>query len=299
MAQEGVGAVSMAWALLRTMRPKQWTKNLIIFMPLIFSGEVVDAGAVMATVAAFAVFCALSGAVYIINDLKDVEADRLHHKKRERPIAAGHLPPAFAAVSSVVLVGAALAGAVALGLPFAVVTVAYFALQLGYTFYLKRMVILDVMSIAAGFVLRAIAGAEVIAVVVSPWLLMCAALLALFLGFGKRRHELILFEGQPLDHRPILKEYSEAFIDQMISTVTAATIVAYSLYTFFSETTTADREYLMLTVPFVVYGLFRYLYLIHQKRLGGSPEDILLGDTPLLVDIGLWLAAVGAAVYLR
>lgn len=285
-------------ALLRTMRPRQWTKNLIIFMPLIFSGEFRDLEDVGLAVAAFVVFCALSGAVYVMNDLKDLEADRLHHKKRHRPIAAGHLSAPVAVVSASVLVAVSLAAAFVLGTSFGLVAVLYFALQAAYTFRLKQLVILDVMSIAAGFVLRAIAGAQVIAVFISPWLLMCAALLALFLGFGKRRHELVLLEGGSLEHRPILAEYSSVFIDQMISTTAAATIVAYSLYTFFSNTAKGNQYGLMLTVPFVVYGMFRYLYLIHQKRLGGSPEDILLGDVPLLIDIGLWLVAVAVAIYL-
>lgn len=286
-----------ALALLATMRPKQWTKNLIIFAPLIFAGRLTLTTSDLRAFAAFVVFCLVSGAVYIANDLADLDQDRLHETKRARPIAAGDLDSRAARAALVVLIVAALAGSFALGTPFGLVATGYLMLQTLYTFWLKNEVILDVMSIAAGFVLRAYAGAVVISVEGSPWLYYCAALLALFLGLAKRRHELVLLEADAHNHRPSLRHYSPPLIDAMLSAVTSATIVTYALYTFFS-TTGRENQYLMLTVPFVVYGLFRYLYLVHQRNLGGSPEEILLTDRPLIINIVLWLAAVGAVLYL-
>lgn len=289
--------MTTARALLVTMRPKQWTKNLIVFAPLIFAGEITVATNGLRTVAAFVVFCLISSAVYIANDLVDVELDQAHETKRTRPLAAGALAPRTAVAALVVLLLAALGGAFALGVPFGLVSVGYLLLQTLYTFWLKHEVILDVMSIAAGFVLRVFAGAVVIGVPGSPWLYICAALLALFLGLAKRRHELTLLEDGAVDHRPSLEHYSAPLIDSMLSAITAATIVTYALYTFFSDTA-RESQYLMFTVPFVVYGLFRYLYLVHQQNLGGSPEEILLADKPLIVDIALWLVAVGVVLYL-
>ncbi len=289
--------MTAARALLVTMRPKQWTKNLIVFAPLIFAGEITFAANDLRTVAAFAVFCLISSAVYIANDLVDIERDRSHETKRTRPVAAGALAPRTAGVALVVLLLAALGGAFALGVPFGLVSVGYLLLQTAYTFWLKHEVILDVMAIAAGFVLRAFAGAVVIGVPGSPWLYICAALLALFLGLAKRRHELTLLEDGAGDHRPSLEHYSAPLIDSMLSAITSATIVTYALYTFFSDTA-RESQYLMLTIPFVVYGLFRYLYLVHKHNLGGSPEEILLSDKPLIIDIALWLAAVGVVLYL-
>lgn len=293
--------MSEARALLVSMRPRQWTKNLIIFAPLIFAGQLTFTTAaaidILRALAAFAVFCLVSGAVYLANDLADLEQDRLHEKKRLRPLAAGELHPGTARITLGVLLVVALAGAFVLGTSFALVASGYLALQTLYTFRLKNEVLLDVMSIAAGFVLRGFAGAVVIGVPGSPWLYYCAALLALFLGLAKRRHELTLLEADACNHRPSLAHYSAPLIDSMLSAITAATIVTYALYTFFSATG-QQNQYLMLTVPFVVYGLFRYLYLVHQKNLGGSPEEILLTDTPLIINIVLWLAAVAAALYI-
>jgi 4-hydroxybenzoate polyprenyltransferase len=288
--------VSVPVALLKTMRPKQWTKNLIVFLPLIFSGGLDDPGAGAASVAGFALLCLLSGSVYLLNDLRDAEQDRMHAKKSQRPIASGALDPRVAAVAGFVLAAGALTGGFLLEWHFGVVASGYFVLQVVYTLYLKTEVILDVMSISAGFVLRAVAGAAVIGVVSSPWLLMCAALLALFLALAKRRHELILLEEGAGAHREVLDDYSAGLIDAMLSTVTAATILAYSTYTFASETGEGS-PYLMLTVPFVVYGMFRYLYLIHMKNMGGSPEEILLTDVPLILSIVGWLGSAGAIMY--
>jgi len=279
-----------------SMRPKQWTKNLIVLAPLIFSGRLGDPAAVGAALLALVTFCLLSGAVYLVNDVRDLEQDRRHEKKRSRPIASGALS------SPVALVAAALATAGALGISlllsnqFTVVALGFLVLQAAYTFGLKHAVILDVMLIAAGFVLRIAAGTVAIDVPASPWLYLCAALLALFLGLGKRRHELLLLEEEAGNHRAVLDDYSPELLDVMLSTVTAATIVTYSLYTFFSPT--AERHnYLMLTIPFVVYGVFRYLYLMYKRNLGGSPEEILLTDVPLIITILGWLAASGVVIY--
>jgi 4-hydroxybenzoate polyprenyltransferase len=288
--------MSTARELLLTVRPKQWTKNLLVFAPVIFAGELRDLRAVALSVGAFVVLCIVSGIVYIMNDIRDVERDREHVKKRERPIAAGRLSVRTAVTALFVLVPVAAAAAIALGVEFALVVAAYLVLQIAYTMYLKNQVILDVMTIAAGFVLRAVAGAVVIGSYGSPWLYAAAALLALFLGFGKRRHELVELGDGAAGHRFVLTEYSSALLDALLATVTSATIVTYAIYTFFSSTA-QHAPHLMLTVPFVVYGLFRYLYLIHTKNLGGSPEEILLTDKPLIACILLYLLAVGAALY--
>ena len=290
-------ALSTPLALLKTMRPKQWTKNLIVFAPLIFGGRLSDARAVATSVLAFVIFCLISGSVYLLNDLKDLERDRAHAKKRARPLAAGELKPSVAMIALGVLAPVALGSAFALSVRFGLVTLGYLALQVAYTLVLKNQVILDVMAISAGFVLRAAAGAAAVDVSASPWLYMCAALLALFLGFGKRRHELVELEAKASDHRAVLADYSPQFIDAMLSTVTAATIIAYSMYTFISATAEQAHN-LMFTVPFVVYGLFRYQFLIYKRNLGGSPEEILLTDAPLIATIVLWLVAVAGAMYI-
>jgi 4-hydroxybenzoate polyprenyltransferase len=249
-------------------------------------------------VAAFALFCAISGAVYLVNDVHDAESDRLHERKRTRPIAAGRISASAALATAAGVSVLALVLSCALSWQFGLVATAYLVLQMAYTFFLKDQVILDVMSVSAGFVLRAAAGAIAIGVAFSPWLLSCAALLALFLALGKRRHELLLLKAGATSHRKSLGEYSSQYIDQLVSAVTAATIVTYALYTFFSPTS-QTHQYLMLTVPFVVYGLFRYLYLVHQKNLGGNPEEIVLSDKPLMIDIALFIAVAIFAVLIR
>lgn len=285
--------------LIKEMRPKQWTKNLLVFAALVFSGNMTNVRDWSLSIVAFVVFVMLSGAVYVFNDVADVEADRHHARKRSRPIASGELSARLAlAVAVIVAVLASLGGFLILGPWFLAVSSAYLAVQVAYTIGLKRLVILDVMTIAAGFVLRALAGAVAIGVAFSPWLLACTGLLALFLALGKRRHELLLLEDSAPNHRASLEGYSREFIDQLMSTVTAATIVAYSLYTFFSVTG-ERRPWLILTVPFVVYGMFRYLYLVYRQGLGGDPEEILLTDTPLVIDIGLFLLVAGATLYLK
>jgi 4-hydroxybenzoate polyprenyltransferase len=284
-------------AILVSMRPRQWTKNLIIFAAIIFSQNLNRPDFLIKVILAFILFSFLSGSVYIFNDLKDLEKDKMHKEKRKRPLPSGQLNPQVALIVSLFIALFSLGISFLIEPLFGLVALSYFFLQIGYTFYLKEQVILDVMTIATGFVLRAIAGAVVISVRISSWLLLCAALLALFLGLAKRRHELILLEDNAPNHRPILEEYSTALLDEMISMVTSATIVTYALYTFFSETA-VKSHYLMATIPFVLYGLFRYLYLMHQKNLGGSPEEILLKDAPLVINIILWLITVCIVLYL-
>jgi len=284
--------------LLVSLRPEQWTKNLIIFAAALFGGQLGNATALAAAAATFAIFCALSGAVYLFNDIADREADQRHPLKRGRPIASGDLPPALAVgVGSgigLVAIGAAVGIKPLLG----VVASAYFALLLLYSFALKHLVIIDALTIAGGFVLRAAAGAVAIAVPISHWLLVCTTLLALFLSFSKRRHELTLLADGAIDHRRILHEYSPYLLDQMIAVVTASTLVAYAVYATSAET--AQRlgtTRLGLTIPFVLYGIFRYLYLVHQKRAGGSPAALLVTDAPLLACVALWAVAVAVILY--
>lgn len=290
--------------ILLSMRPRQWVKNFMVFPALIFSVQVFELHSLFLSLWAFLVFCLLSGSVYLFNDLADVESDRRHPVKCKRPIPSGALPIEVARRASRVLLIAALLGAAAIipvsGLRFLLVCLAYLVLQVFYSTKLKHVVILDVMCIALGFDLRVLAGGVALNVPVSFWLITCTSLLALFLGFGKRRHELTLLADEATSHRRILQEYSVNFLDQMISVVTASTVLAYSLYTLSEETVAAfggRAEYLPLTIPFVLYGIFRYLYLVHQKDSGGSPTRTLLTDPPILVNIGLWLAAVVIILY--
>jgi 4-hydroxybenzoate polyprenyltransferase len=286
--------------ILRSMRPEQWVKNVIVFAPLVFAQRALDLRDISRALAAFALFCLASGAVYLFNDLVDRAQDREHPVKRGRPVAAGHLSPAAAGIAAVTAAAGSLALAAPLALPLAAVLGAYLAVNLAYGRWLKNLVILDVMAIAAGFVLRVVAGGVAIHVAISAWLLLCTSLLALFLGFGKRRHELLLLERVAPAHRPILSEYSPYFLDQMISVVTASTLVCYALYTMDPAVhQKLGTTRLPLTIPFVLYGIFRYLYLVHQKEAGGDPSQIVLADRPFLVNILLWTATVFAILYLR
>jgi 4-hydroxybenzoate polyprenyltransferase len=283
--------------VLLSLRPEQWTKNLIVFAALIFGQRLFDPAAVGRSLAAFFVFCVLSGVVYLLNDLSDREADRLHPTKRHRPIAAGDVSPAVALTAAALLAGLAVAGAFWLRPLFGWIAVAYLGLFAAYSRALKHVVILDVLTIAIGFVLRAAAGAAVISVPMSQWLLVCTILLALFLGLSKRRHELTLLTGNATGHRKILEEYSPYLLDQMIGVVTASTLVAYIIYCTSPETTEKfHTTNLVLTTPFPIYGIFRYLYLVHQKGVG-SPSEVLLMDRPLVVCIALWALAVVAIIY--
>ncbi len=284
--------------LFKSIRPQQWMKNLFIFAPLIFSENIFNLPMFLQTLMAFAAYCLLSGALYILNDLKDLEEDRRHPIKSLRPLASGKLKKSQAVVAFFVLSFISLLLAYAVNTEFLYVALVYFVLQLAYSFYLKHVVILDVFIVASGFFLRVIAGAVAIRVYISPWLLICTTLLALFLALSKRRHEIMLLDKEAVNHRPILKEYSPYLMDQMISVVTASTVIAYCLYTISDETITKfGTNKLILTVPFVLYGIFRYLYLIHQKAEGGTPEALILKDRPLLFDIFLWVVSASLIIY--
>ncbi len=290
-------ARSPAIAFALALRPRQWVKNVFVLAALVFAGRLDDPSAVGRALEAFAVFCALSSAVYLVNDVRDREADRLHPVKRRRPIAAGEVSPGVAGGAAIVLAGAALLAAFWLSRGLFGAALAYFVLNVGYSFGLKRVVILDVMMVATGFLLRAWAGALVLGVAISHWLVLCTGLLALFLGFVKRRQEIAALDGDDRT-RPILREYSLPFLDQMISIVTGATVVAYSLYAFSPEVAEKlGTRHLGLTIPFVVFGIFRYLYLVHQRGEGENPTAVLLRDGPLIVDVLLWGAAVVVALY--
>jgi 4-hydroxybenzoate polyprenyltransferase len=296
----GAGGRSTAVLLLHSLRPEQWTKNLIVFAGLIFGLELFDRAAVVRALVAFGVFCALSGVVYIINDIMDREADRRHPLKARRPIASGALSPAVAGGAAAALAAVALAVAFVLAPRFGAVALAYLLLQSAYSGPVKHVVILDVLAIAIGFVLRAAAGAVAIDVPISHWLLVVTILLALFLALSKRRHEIVLLANGAAEHRPILGEYSPYLLDQMISVVTASTLVAYIFYCISPETVQKfGTDMLGLTIPFPLYGIFRYLYLVHQREGGGSPSQMLLNDRPLLVCVALWVLAVVVIVYVK
>ncbi len=289
---------STAASLLVSLRPDQWTKNLIVFAALIFARQLLDPAALALASAAFLIFCALSGAVYLINDVSDREDDRQHPVKQRRPIASGALSPTTALLWAAVLSVVALASAFALRPLFAVSAAAYLTLFVLYTRWWKHIVILDVMSIAIGFVLRAVAGGVIIGVKISNWLLVCTILLALFLGFAKRRHELTLLVDGAKGHRRILEEYDPYLLDQMIAIVGAATLVAYIIYCVSPETHASfGTDLLVLTTPFPIYGLFRYLYLVHRKEGGGNPSEMLLVDRPLLGCVALWGLTVVVIIY--
>jgi 4-hydroxybenzoate polyprenyltransferase len=289
---------SLVWNVLRSLRPTQWTKNLFVFAGLIFGEKLLDPAAVEQAVLAFAVFCLLSGTVYLINDVLDREADRLHPVKSKRPIASGALSPAAALASAAVLVVASLSLAFAVNRPFGFVAIAYLVLLGLYSVWLKHMVILDVLVLAGGFVLRAYGGAVAVNVAFSHWLLLLMLLLALFLGLSKRRAELVVLADSARDHRPSLAEYSPYLLDQMIGVVTASTLLAYAFYTISPETVQKfHTDRLLLTVPFPLYGIFRYLYLVHQRDGGGNPSEMLLTDKPLLVCVALWGVVVITILY--
>jgi 4-hydroxybenzoate polyprenyltransferase len=285
-------------AIFESLRPKQWLKNLFIFAPLIFSQNVLQWPLLQRTLLGFLAFCLLSGAVYIFNDLRDLEEDKHHPLKSRRPLASGRLKKSHAWIAFILIGAGSLALSYALSPKFFAAALVYFILQTAYSLGLKHIVILELFVIAAGFVLRVVAGGLIIDVALSPWLLICTFLLALFLAMSKRRHELVLLEDDAQAHRPILKEYSPLLLDQMISVVTASTVVAYCLYTISDETVAKfGTTNLIFTVPFVIYGIFRYLYLVHQKNLGGSPEALVLKDRPLLMTLILWIAVSAIILY--
>ncbi len=282
--------------LLKTMRPKQWPKNVFIFTALVFVEQLFTPVPLLKTIAAFVLFCLMSSAVYLINDVVDIEKDRQHPTKRLRPLPSGQLKPSVAIAAGVLIPLVALPLSFLLDFYFGLVALAYLLTMIVYSFVLKNVIILDVLTVAAGFVLRAVAGAVVISVPISPWLYVCTTLLALFIGISRRRHELILLAENANEHRPSLNEYSLPLLDQMIAVVTSATIIAYSFYTF-SAPNLPPNHAMMLTIPFVLYGLFRYLYLIHVRGEGGTPEEIFLSDLPIIIALGLWALAVIVILY--
>jgi len=289
---------STAVNLLVSVRPGEWTKNTFVFAGLIFGRQLTEPEAVAASIAAFLIFCALAGAVYLVNDVADRERDRQHPRKRFRPIAAGALSPGVALGTAAVLIAGGLTASWWLRPAFGAVATTYVSLLALYSGPLKHIVIIDVLTIAIGFVLRVAAGAIAVAVPMSQWLLVCTILLALFMGLSKRRHELTLLADGAIGHRRILQEYSPYLLDQMISVVTASTLMAYVFYATSEETAAKFGTSLLgLTIPFPLYGIFRYLYLVHHREGGGSPAELLLNDRPLLACVALWGLAVVVIIY--
>ena len=285
-------------ALIKTMRPKQWAKNVFVLAALVFDSKLFVASFTVRALAAFCLFCAMSSAVYLINDVADMEKDRQHPAKRNRPVAAGELSPSLALAAAVMLVVISLPLAYLLDPQFALIAGSYFVTITLYSFWLKHIVILDVLIVAIGFVLRVAAGVVVVdAVRFSPWLFLCMVFLALFIAISKRRHELVLLDENANAHRKIFSDYSLPLLDDMTRLVTACTAMAYSLYTF-SAPNLPQNHAMMLTIPFVLYGLFRYMYLVHIKNEGGAPEDLVFEDTPLLLVIILWGLTAAAILYL-
>ncbi|HEX7088154.1 MAG TPA: decaprenyl-phosphate phosphoribosyltransferase [Vicinamibacterales bacterium] len=289
---------STAVNLLVSVRPGEWTKNTFVFAGLIFGRQLTEPGAVAASIAAFLIFCALAGAVYLVNDVADRERDRQHPRKRFRPIASGALSPRVALGTAAVLIAGGLTASWWLRPAFGAVATTYVSLLALYSGPLKHIVIIDVLTIAIGFVLRVAAGAIAVDVPMSQWLLVCTILLALFMGLSKRRHELTLLADGAIGHRRILQEYSPYLLDQMISVVTASTLMAYVFYAISEETAAKFGTSLLgLTIPFPLYGIFRYLYLVHHREGGGSPAELLLNDRPLLACVALWGLAVVVIIY--
>ena len=284
--------------LLRSMRPRQWAKNVFLFAALVFDLKLLQPTPFLHTLAGFLVFCLASSVVYLVNDVADAESDRQHPIKRNRPIALGIVPAHIALLTAAILGAAALIAGFALGTTFGAIVAGFLALNLAYSFWLKHVPILDVFGVAAGFVLRVGAGVSLITVTrFSPWLYVCMTLLALYIGFGKRRAEMVLVADAARDTRRVLDGYTISFLDQLIVIVSATTIVAYSLYTFSAENL-PENHTMMLTIPFVFYGLFRYLYLIHVENSGGAPEELVFKDRPLMATLMLWGLAAVAVLYL-
>ena len=289
---------NIAINILITMRPKQWIKNLFLFAPLVFSKSLLTFSLSMKTSIAFVAFCILSGCVYMINDVADREKDKKHPTKCLRPIASGMLSPTVALGMITIFLSLSLVGGYLVDIELFAILVIYFLINLAYSTLLKHVVLLDVFVIAVGFVLRVIGGGAAIHVELSSWLLLCTLLIALFLALCKRRHELVLLEDDASSHREILGQYTPYFLDQLIAVVTASTVVSYALYTM------SDNVYknfgnndLKYTIPFVIYGIFRYLYLVHRKDEGGNPTEMMMSDVPMLVNIGLWAFVVGIVLY--
>jgi 4-hydroxybenzoate polyprenyltransferase len=299
LARDGENArpVALLGDVLLAIRPKQWIKNSFVFAALIFAARLGHPDDVARTVAAFILFSILSSGVYLLNDVADAQADRLHPLKRNRPIASGRVSTRLAVTLAVVglLGGVAVSGL--LDYRLGLVAAGYVVLMIAYNYRLKHVVLIDVFVIAAGFVLRAAAGAAVIHVSISPWLYLCTILLSLFLGFGKRRHELLLLEDSAGGHRRNLEEYTGPLLDDLINIVAGATIIAYSLYTFYGSAASRNHA-MMATIPFVLYGVFRYLLLIHRTDFAGAPEEAVWRDVPLLADLVVWAVTAALVLYL-
>jgi 4-hydroxybenzoate polyprenyltransferase len=288
----------MLRALIKSMRPRQWSKNIFVFAALVFDKQLLIPESFFRTLAGFLLFCMISSSVYLFNDIADIDADRQHPEKKHRPIASGQLSLAAAWIAALLLLAVSLVLGYLLSVPFAAVIAAYFLLNLAYSKWLKHVLILDVLILAAGFVLRVDAGVRLIHVErFSPWLYVVMTLLALYLGFGKRRAELALLARGAGSHRKVLQGYTIPLLDQFIMIVSGMTIVAYALYTFSAPNVPANHS-MMLTIPFVVYAIFRYLYLIEVEHSGGAPEEILLSDRPFQLSMLLWALAVLAVFYL-
>jgi 4-hydroxybenzoate polyprenyltransferase len=287
--------IGPASAILESLRPKQWTKNAVVFAAIVFDGQLFELDNLLVVAVAAILFSLVSSAGYIFNDLRDTEADREHPAKRHRPIPSGRLNQSAAVITILAIYAVALPLAFILSPMFMAVLLMYILLMAAYSRWLKHLVIIDVLVIATGFVLRAVSGAVVVDIPISPWLYVCTILLALFLGFAKRRHELSLLETEASNHRRNLATYSIPLLDQFILIVASATVIAYSLYTFESQALPDDR--LMLTIPFVLHGVFRYLYLVHQKGVGGAPEQLVLEDRPLFFTVLLWGLMIVALLY--
>lgn len=288
VSSPATGTGSTVSGLIRLLRPKQWTKNLLLFAALLFSFEEIRTETILATLLGFILFSLVAGCVYILNDFVDRDRDRQHPVKRYRPMASGQVNPSHALLFGIILLILSVGTAFMMNPLFGVLCIVYFLLNVSYSFVLKHLVILDMMTIAAGFVLRAIAGGVLIHVPFTPWFLICTMLLSLFLAIGKRRNELTLLEGNTGSHRKVLDNYSITSLDQFNTIVTTATIISYSLFTF-----TSDRTiHLMWTIPLVIYGMFRYLYLIQMKNQGGSPDRVLFEDKPILITVMLYVISV-------
>lgn len=284
--------------LFATMRPRQWPKNGFVFVPLFFDRKLTDPASVLVTVIAFVLLCLMSSAVYLMNDLADIESDRQHPLKRNRPLPSGRLSPVVARIAVVVFAGLSLVVGYFVSWELFLILLGYLILQIAYTFWLKHVVLWDVLVVAAGFILRIGAGVAVIEVErFSPWLYVFGGFLALFMALGKRRHELVLLGGEAATHRAILDDYNLDLIDRLLGIVTTSAVVSYSLYTFLAEGL-PENHLMMLTIPFVLYGIFRYLYLIHVRHEGGAPEEILLRDRPLQVTLFLWALVVVFSLYI-
>ncbi len=284
--------------LLVEMRPQEWAKNLLVFSGVIFSKSLTDPHNLLLSLLGFAVFCAASSAIYIFNDLCDVRADREHPVKCLRPLASGSLNINVARAGMVSLFAIAAIGSLALSHAFAAIIAIYLAACLAYSLKLKHVVILDVLIISSGFVLRAISGAVLIEVEVSEWLILCTSMVALLVGFGKRRHELALLQGSAGDHRASLNDYSIEFLDSIMAICSGAALITYALYTRADETVArVGSQWMLITIPFVVYGIFRYLFLIHRRGEGGDPVQILFRDRATLLNLTLWILTVAAVIY--